>query len=171
MTFCKRSKPPAAQPAGRPWLLQLARASCGASAAAIVAGVRVRAAAGATVGSAPRRRAGRAGPPWERSRPLPRPPAAQRQPDAVAAGAVLARAWIGAFAPAAVVAVRVVPVVAQAEEPDQPHDQQSDVEDPKADHEDPPLRGHGSMLARRVTRGKSLPAYFESFTVGFGSGT
>jgi hypothetical protein len=67
--------------------------------------------------------------------------------------------------------VRVVPVVPQAEEPDKPHDQQSDVEDPEADHEDPPLRGHGSMLARAVTRGKSLAAYFESFTVCFGSGT
>ena len=55
-------------------------------------------------------------------------PAAQRQPDAVPARAVLARPRIGAFAPAAVVTVGIVVVVAQPEEPDQPDDQQADVE-------------------------------------------
>ena len=95
-------------------------------------------------------------------------PTSQRQPDPVAAGAVLAGARLGAFASAAVIAVRVVPIVPQAEEPDKPHDQQPDVEDPEADHEDPPLRGHGSMLPRVVSRGKSLAAYFD---VCFGSGT
>lgn len=74
--------------------------------------------------------------------------AAQRQPYAVAPGAVLARAWLGAFAPSAIVATRVVVIVAQAEEPDKPHDQQAHVEDAETDHEDPPLRGHAPMLAR-----------------------
>jgi hypothetical protein len=48
--------------------------------------------------------------------------------------------------------VRIVIVVAQPEKPDQPHDQQADIENPKADHEDPSLRGHGSMLARVGSR-------------------
>ena len=42
---------------------------------------------------------------------------------------------------------------------------QSDVEDPEADHEDPALGGHGSMLARAVAGGKSLAAYFRFLTV------
>ena len=74
--------------------------------------------------------------------------AAERQPDPIAPRAVLARAGIGAFAPSAIVATSVVIVVAQAEEPDQPDDQQAHVEDAEADHEDPPLRGHAPMLAR-----------------------
>jgi hypothetical protein len=95
-------------------------------------------------------------------------PPAEREPHAVAARAVLAGTRTGALAPAAVVSMGVVVVVAQAEEPDQPHDQQSDVEDPEADHEDPPLRGHDSMLARSDGGGKRLLAYS---LVGFGSGT
>jgi hypothetical protein len=74
--------------------------------------------------------------------------AAQRQPDSVAPGAILARTGLGALTPSAVVATRVVVIVAQAEEPDKPHDQQAHVEDAEADHEDPPLRGHAPMLAR-----------------------
>jgi hypothetical protein len=74
--------------------------------------------------------------------------AAERQPDSVASRAILAGARIWAFASSAVVAASVVIVVAQAEEPDQPNDQQAHVEDAEADHEDPPLRGHASRLAR-----------------------
>lgn len=38
---------------------------------------------------------------------------------------------------------RVVVGVAQAEEPHQPDDEESDVEDPKTDHPDPSLGVHG----------------------------
>jgi hypothetical protein len=86
--------------------------------------------------------------------------ATERQPDSVATGPVFARARIGALAAPAVVATRVVVVVAQAEEPDQPHDQEAHVENAKADHEDPPLRGHASMLARPRGGEKAENAYF-----------
>src|SRR4051812_2550442 len=69
-------------------------------------------------------------------------PAAQREAHAVAAGTVPLRARIRALAPTAVVAARIVVVLAQPEEPDQPDDQQADVEDAEADHEDPALSGH-----------------------------
>jgi hypothetical protein len=41
----------------------------------------------------------------------------------------------------ALVVLRVV-VVPQTEEPDKPHDQEPDIEDAEADHEDPTLGGH-----------------------------
>ena len=44
--------------------------------------------------------------------------------------------------------VRPRVVVAQAEEPDQPEDEQPNVEDPKADHEDPTLRAHTLIVPR-----------------------
>ena len=101
-------------------------------------------------------------------------PAAQGQPDAVPAGTVLARARIRTLAASAVFAWGIVVIVAQPEEPDQPHDQQADVEYPEADHEDPSLRGHDSMLARVGSGGKTQTAYFYSpssaWTVGRGSG-
>jgi hypothetical protein len=65
----------------------------------------------------------------------------------------------------------IVIVVAKPEEPDEPHDQQPDVENPEADHEDPSLRGHGSMLARAGSRRKPLTAYFFFSSVGWLSGT
>jgi hypothetical protein len=49
--------------------------------------------------------------------------AAHGQPHAAATRVVVARARIGALAPAAVLAGGVVAVVAQAEEPDQPDDE------------------------------------------------
>jgi hypothetical protein len=58
-------------------------------------------------------------------------------------------------APAASVVVRRVVVIAEAEEPDQPDDQQADVEHAQPDHEDPPLRGHsgdGTRAGRQVKR-------------------
>jgi hypothetical protein len=81
-------------------------------------------------------------------------PATEGKPYAVAARTVLPGTRLGALASAAAVVMGVVVVVAQAEEPDQPHDQQPDVEYPEADHEDPPLRGHAPMLARRRRRRK-----------------
>jgi hypothetical protein len=69
-------------------------------------------------------------------------PAAEGQAHAVAAGAVLVGARIWALASATVVATRIVVVVPQPEEPDQPHDQQPHVEDAEPDHEDPALSGH-----------------------------
>src|SRR5829696_8830827 len=69
-------------------------------------------------------------------------PGAERQPDPVSAGAVLARPWARALTPAAVIAARIVIVVAQPEEPDQPYDQEAHVEHAEPDHEDPPLGGH-----------------------------
>src|SRR4051794_16061065 len=59
-----------------------------------------------------------------------------------AAGAAAGIGLVAAAARAVVVA-RVV-VVTQAEEPDEPHDQQADIEDAEADHEDPALGGHGA---------------------------
>ena len=43
---------------------------------------------------------------------------------------------------AALVGRLVAAVLAHAEEPDQPRNQQTYVEDAEADHEDPPLCGH-----------------------------
>jgi hypothetical protein len=76
-------------------------------------------------------------------------PSTERKPDPVAAGPIALGPRIRIVAPTASVVMGVVVVVAEAEEPDQPHDQQPDVEHPEADHEDPPLRGHAPMLARR----------------------
>jgi hypothetical protein len=39
-------------------------------------------------------------------------------------------------------------VVAKAEEPHEPHDEQPDIEDAEAHHEDPSLGGHRPMLQR-----------------------
>src|SRR5215212_8106883 len=83
-------------------------------------------------------------------------PGAQRQLDATAAGAVASGARPWALAAAAVVAAGIVVVIAEPEEPDQPDDEQPDVEDAEPDHEDPPLGGHGSMLARCRRRLKPL---------------
>jgi hypothetical protein len=77
------------------------------------------------------------------------PPAALAHPperDPVAASVrALARRGPGAAAARPVVAGGVV-VVTQAEEPHEPHDQQADVENAEADHEDPSLGGHDSMV-------------------------
>ena len=65
----------------------------------------------------------------------------QREPQA--AGAARGLFWL---VPVALAAAEVVPivvvVVTQAEEPHQPHDKGSDVEDSEANHEDPPLQAH-----------------------------
>ena len=106
-----------------------------------------------------------------------RPPS-EREPDAVAARPVAIRARLRALAAAAVLPGRVLAVVAQPEEPDQPHHEQADVENPEADHEDPPLGGHEPMLARLRGGGKPLPhasllclPYSSAGVVGRGSGT
>jgi hypothetical protein len=66
------------------------------------------------------------------------------QPEAAAAGATVG-IRLGPTAAWAVVLRRLV-VVAEAEEPHEPHDQQADVENPEADHEDPTLGGHDAMV-------------------------
>src|SRR5215211_1102057 len=77
-------------------------------------------------------------------------PAAQGQAHDVAARPVVPRPGVRAFSAAPVVAAGIVAVVAQAEEPDQPHDQEPHVEDAEPDHEDPPLGGHqGDATATR----------------------
>src|SRR5918992_954793 len=92
------------------------------------------------------------------SAPPPQPPAAGGQREAAPAGAVAPWTGAGALATPAVIAARVVVVVAEPEEPDQPDDQQADVEDAKSDHEDPPLGGHrGPMLPRCQPRKKGSP--------------
>ena len=48
----------------------------------------------------------------------------------------------------AVVIARVGVVVAQAEVPHEPHEEQADVEDPEADHEDPAFRAHARIVPR-----------------------
>jgi hypothetical protein len=75
-------------------------------------------------------------------------PATERQPDPVTAGAAPIGPRSRTVTSAAAVVMGVVVVIAQPEEPNQPHDQQADVENPKADHEDPPLGGHAPMLPR-----------------------
>jgi len=53
------------------------------------------------------------------------------------------RTRLGIEPPTAVILVGgVVAVVTQAKEPDEPEHEQADVEDPEADHEDPPFRAH-----------------------------
>jgi hypothetical protein len=79
-------------------------------------------------------------------------PGAQGQPDAASSGSVASSARARALAASAVVAARVIVVIAQPEEPDQPDDEEPHVEDAEADHEDPPLGGHGSMLPRCTGR-------------------
>ena len=83
----------------------------------------------------------------------PEVPGAQRKLDAAAARAVAPRTRAGALAPAAVVATRVVVIVPKPEEPDQPYDEEPDVEHAEPDHEDPPLGGHrvdATAMAARV---------------------
>src|SRR5918992_2416263 len=109
------------------------------------------------LGPAPASRAG--GPVVGAVASAPKAPAPQREPDAVAARSVPARPRLWPLASAAVVALGVVVVVAQAEEPDQPDDQQPDVEDPEADHEDPPLGGHG-LDASAVGRPREVPSTY-----------
>ena len=72
----------------------------------------------------------------------PETPATERTANAVAAGPIVPGLRTGPLAAAAVVTPRIVVVVPQPEEPDQPDDQQADVEDAESDHEDPPLGGH-----------------------------
>jgi hypothetical protein len=72
----------------------------------------------------------------------PETPATERKADAVAAGSIVPGLRTGPLAAAAVVTAGIVVVVPQPEEPDQPDDQQADVEDAESDHEDPPLGGH-----------------------------
>src|SRR5215212_9336880 len=80
-------------------------------------------------------------------------PRAERQLDPAAAGAVAAAARARALSASTVVPARVIVVIPQAEEPDQPDHEQPDVEDAEADHEDPPLGGHrfdASAMTERV---------------------
>ncbi len=86
--------------------------------------------------------------------------AANGKPDAAASGTIVARARIRPLATATVLPLGVVAVFAQAEEPDQPYDEQPHVENAEPDHEDPPLGGHSSMLARWPRRGQGERAYF-----------
>src|SRR3954452_23815208 len=65
---------------------------------------------------------------------------AQRPPEPAAARA-LPRGRVVAAAAWAVVVRRIV-VVTETKEPDEPHDQQSDIEDAEADHEDPSFGRH-----------------------------
>jgi hypothetical protein len=76
---------------------------------------------------------------------------AQRATEPTATGA-LARGRIVATAARTVVVRRIV-VVAEAEEPDQPHDQQSDIEDAEADHEDPSFGRHAARMVPLGKRG------------------
>ena len=69
-------------------------------------------------------------------------PATEREPDPVAAGAARIGPRSRTVASAAAVVMGVVVVIAQPEEPNQPDDEQPDVEDAESDHEDPPLGGH-----------------------------
>src|SRR3954447_12135429 len=63
----------------------------------------------------------------------------QRKPQATGAARLLGLAPVVVAAPEV---LAVVIVVAQPEEPHQPDDERSDVEDAEADHEDPPLQRH-----------------------------
>ena len=64
----------------------------------------------------------------------------ERTPEPAAAWAL---PWRGVGAAAArSVVIRGVVVITETEEPDEPHDQQSDIEDAEADHEDPSLGRH-----------------------------
>jgi len=51
---------------------------------------------------------------------------------------------------------RLLAVVAQAEEPDHPRDQQAHVQHAEADYKDPPLRAHTAIIDRRGRAGKPL---------------
>src|SRR4051812_36489878 len=81
---------------------------------------------------------------------------AQRAPEATAAGPATGTRIVTAAARAVVVA-RVV-VIAQTEEPDEPHDQQADIEDAEADHEDPALGGHDADGTSTRPPAKTTPA-------------
>jgi hypothetical protein len=81
---------------------------------------------------------------------VPRDPVRERQPQAAGAARLFGIGRV-AVAAAEILAV-VVSVVAEAEEPDKPHDEGSDVEDSETHHEDPPLQGH-----RNPTVGELAP--------------
>ena len=98
-------------------------------------------------------------------------PAAERKPHAVAAGAVVIRTRIRPLSSAAVVAAGIVVVVPQAEEPDQPDDQEPDVEDAEPDHEDPALSGHYRDATATGEPPKGLRRAYLVLSVGRGSGT
>jgi hypothetical protein len=66
----------------------------------------------------------------------------ERKAQAAAAAGLLGLRGVARAAP--VVVAVVIVVVAQPEEPHEPHDKGSDVEDSEANHEDPPLQGHGN---------------------------
>ncbi len=75
--------------------------------------------------------------------------AAVRKPGKSASAAVVSRSAPGALTAAtAVLTGRVVPVVSQTEEPDQPDDEQAHVQHAEPHHEDPPFRAHASMIDR-----------------------
>ena len=68
----------------------------------------------------------------------------------VATARCCGQVWLGAALTAASILVgRLVAVVAQPEEPHQPDDEQAHVQQAEANHEDPPLRAHASMIDRR----------------------
>src|SRR5215208_5050939 len=71
----------------------------------------------------------------------------------------------------AVVAViaRARVVVTQAEEPDQPEHEQSDVEDSEADHEDPALRAHALIVPRNTLSSPSSKASDPSWSAAASS--
>src|SRR4051812_24026350 len=83
---------------------------------------------------------------------------AEREPQATAAGAVVGTGIRSAAARALVIGWALV--VPQPEEPDQPHDQESHVEDPEPDHEKPSASRHSVILAPLKAQVKGgLPVY------------
>jgi hypothetical protein len=96
---------------------------------------------------------------------------AEREPETAATGPVAGRGLRSAAAGAVVLGLVVV--VTETEEPHEPHDQQADVENPEADHEDPTLGGHVAMvppIGRRVNPPAGGRRYLVAATfVGFGS--
>jgi hypothetical protein len=98
-------------------------------------------------------------------------PAAERQTHPVAAGAVAVRARLRTLATATIVAAGIVVVVAEPEEPDQPDDQEPDVEDAEPDHEDPALSGHYRDATATGEPPKGLRRAYLVLSVGRGSGT
>ena len=93
---------------------------------------------------------------------LAQAPAAAPAAEGQAHAAAVARpALVGALSRAAPAAAallgRVLAVVAQAEEPNEPEDEQTKVEDSEADHEDPPLQAHWRRCYPRGQAGARLP--------------
>jgi hypothetical protein len=84
--------------------------------------------------------------------PCSRAYTAEWQRESATAG-IARRGGLWALATGASAAVRVV-VVAQAEEPDEPDDQEPHVQDAETDHEDPALGAHPSpwMVEHTINR-------------------